>query len=104
MNAIYIAGPMTGYEDFNYPAFNAAAHDLYALGHDVLNPVDLEHLNVTGKPQTWKWYIRHAIGMVARADGIALLPGWEQSKGAVLEHAIGVALDLDIRPLKEWLP
>ena len=100
---IYIAGPMSGVKDFNYPAFNAAANELRALGHDVLNPADLETLNFSGKPQEWQWYMRHAIAMVARADGVALLPGWRASKGATLEYRVATALTLDIRNLDAWL-
>jgi len=89
--------------DHNYPAFNAAAEALRTHGIGVLNPADAEKYNRTDRPQAWDWYMRHAIRMVTRADGLALLPGWEQSKGATLEHQIGTALGLDIRPLKEWL-
>jgi len=46
--------------------------------------------------------MRHAIAMVAQADGLAMLPGWENSKGARLEHNIGVALKLDIHPVWWW--
>ena len=35
---VYIAGPMTGLPDLNYPAFNAAEEALTAAGHAVLNP------------------------------------------------------------------
>ena len=40
MTRVYIAGPMTGLPDFNYPAFNAAAAKLRALGLEVLNPAE----------------------------------------------------------------
>lgn len=38
---IYIAGPMTGYPDYNRAAFNAKASELMAEGHIVLNPAVL---------------------------------------------------------------
>jgi hypothetical protein len=101
--SIYIAGPMSGIEDFNYPAFRAAETQLRALGYDVLNPADIEAENTTGEPQPWEWYMRAAIHMVARADAMALLPGWENSTGATLEHKIGTALKHDIRLLERWL-
>jgi hypothetical protein len=100
---VYIAGPMTGIADFNYPAFNAAAERLQALGHDVLNPVTTETLNESGAPQTWDWYMRHAIRLVLEAEAIALLPGWPDSRGAVLERTIGRSLGLDVRALSEWM-
>ena len=38
---IYIAGPMTGYKDFNRPAFKAYALKLSLDGNVVLNPAVL---------------------------------------------------------------
>ncbi|ENM6975340.1 DUF4406 domain-containing protein, partial [Escherichia coli] len=35
---IYIAGPMTGYENFNREAFHKAEEALKREGHTVLNP------------------------------------------------------------------
>ena len=101
---LYVAGPMTGLPEFNYPAFRAAAEELRTLGYDVLNPVDAEDHNPTpGTPQAWDWYMRHALRMVLDSDGIALLPGWENSRGATLEVHVGEALNLLILPIEEWL-
>ncbi len=38
---IYIAGPMTGYENFNREAFHKAEEALKQEGHTVLNPAVL---------------------------------------------------------------
>lgn len=100
---VYIAGPMSGFEDFNYPAFIAAEAELVSRGLDVLNPAKSEEHNTTGKPQAWLWYMRHALRMVADADAVCLLPGWQKSKGASLECDIAEGLGLDIRPYDEWL-
>ena len=37
---IYLAGPMRGYPEFNFPAFHAAAAKLRAEGHTVFNPAE----------------------------------------------------------------
>lgn len=37
---IYIAGPMTGLPDFNFPAFNDMAAILRGLGYHVENPAE----------------------------------------------------------------
>ncbi|MET0887683.1 MAG: DUF4406 domain-containing protein [Mycetocola sp.] len=100
---VYVAGPMTGLPDYNYPAFNEAAAQLTAAGYSTLNPVDSEKHNPSGVKQTWDWYMRHALRMVTNADGIALLPGWAQSEGASLEVQVARRLGLDVRPLKDWL-
>ena len=39
---VYLAGPMAGYKDHNFPAFNAKAAELRALGHEVFNPAEIE--------------------------------------------------------------
>ena len=101
--SVYVAGPMTGIPEFNYPAFNSAALMLAGRGYEVLNPVTAESENDTGAPQTWEWYMRRALRMVSEADGIALLDGWEASRGATLEVHVGRALGLTVKSLAEWI-
>lgn len=100
---IYIAGPMTGLPDFNYPAFNEAAGRLARLGHSPLNPADCEKDNEAGEPQEWLWYMRRALKVLADADAVALLDGWEGSRGARIEKNLAEALGLEVRPLAAWL-
>ena len=101
---LYIAGPMTGLPEFNYPAFHVAAEQLGVAGYDVLNPADIDKAhNSDGAKQAWDWYMRHALRMVLDADGIALLYGWQNSRGAALEYKVGCALQLDVRLLSQWV-
>lgn len=86
---VYISGPMTGMPEHNFPAFNAEAARLRALGYQVINPAEI---NPDGtKP--WKECLREDIKHLCDCDTIALLPGWENSQGAHLElhisHRIG---------------
>ena len=39
---IYVAGPMRGYEEFNYPAFYEAERILESIGWDVVNPAKMD--------------------------------------------------------------
>jgi len=89
---VYIAGPMSGLPEFNFPAFNAEAAALRAQGFAVLNPA--EHGIVDGAD--WADYLRHDIAGLASCERIHLLPGWSKSKGARLEHSIAVALGMVI--------
>lgn len=100
---LYIAGPMTGIPDSNYPAFRKAEAELKAAGYEVLCPVDSEQHNDTGKQQTWDWYMRHALRMVLDAEGVALLPDWRTSRGAMLERHVANNLGLPTRTLDYWL-
>ena len=74
---IYIAGPMTGIEKYNYPAFNAKAAELRALGHHVENPAE----NPVPDCGSWEAYMRMAITQLMTCDEIHLLPGWTGSVG-----------------------
>lgn len=96
---VYIAGPMTGLPDFNYPAFHAAAATLTTAGHVPLDPARPEGREGC---KTWADFMRAALRDLAEADGVAMLPEWEDSRGASLEHRIGIELGLDVRPLAAW--
>lgn len=85
---IYVAGPMTGLPEYNFPAFNDAAALLRADGWHVENPA--EHGHVAGAD--WADYMRWDMTRIASCGAIYLLPGWEASKGARLEVMIGQAL------------
>jgi hypothetical protein len=100
MKRIYVAGPMSGLPDFNYPAFHAAAEDLRALGYHVENPAD----NTPPACGTWEGWMRKALAQIITCDAMAMLPGWERSKGAVLEFNVAVALGLDPKPIEQVRP
>lgn len=108
---VYLAGPMRGYPEFNFPAFRAAAAKLRAEGYEVFNPAekdeevygtdfaerfptgDLAAASAAGfdlrvaLAEDLDWICRHA-------DAIALLPGWQASKGACAEYSAAQALGL----------
>lgn len=91
--SIYIAGPMSGYPDLNYPAFHRAAADLRAQGYVVVNPAD-HHDHETEQP--WEWYIRKGLAALLTCDAIVLLPGWQNSRGARLERHVAEVLGMRI--------
>jgi hypothetical protein len=99
---VYIAGPMTGLPQFNFPAFDAAAEKLRLLGHDVFNPaqVDRELGFDPSVPSVSKEFMRSALrrdlSAICDADAIALLTGWENSHGARIEWMLAVYLGLKI--------
>lgn len=107
MSRVYIAGPVTGLPQFNYPAFNAAAQPLRALGHTVCNPAEIDPPSAdqlhSGQVKPWAYYMRNGIRLLMDADAMALLPGWESSTGACLERDIAQSLQMDVRDLASWL-
>lgn len=109
---IYLAGPMRGIREFNFPAFHAAAATLRAQGHSVFNPAERDeqahgkgvNASPTGNLDDIKhtgFSLREALAadsefICLHANTIALLPGWENSKGARAERALGEALGHEV--------
>lgn len=90
---VYIAGPMTGYPDCNFAAFHAAAERLAQAGWKVFNPAE----NFGGrKDLPREEYLRLDLAVLARCDAIAMLPGWEDSRGAKLEYLVARELGCTI--------
>ncbi len=88
---LYLAGPMSGYADHNYPEFNRVASMLRTSGYEVFNPAENADDGVR-RPRSF--YMRKDIPALMDSDAIALLPDWQQSRGACLE--IWIAIDLDM--------
>ena len=90
---------MTGIEEFNYPAFHDAKGLLEARGYEVISPADLPIRD------DWDWidYICFDVGSVFEVDGVAILDGWEKSKGARIECRIAEGRQIPVAPLGYWL-
>jgi len=82
---VYIAGAMSGHEDFNRPAFNKAEALLKAKGYTVWNPA------VHPDGFTHKEYMSVCLPVVKFCDAIYMLEGWELSVGATAEFGHAVA-------------
>ena len=93
---IYLAGPMTGLPLENYPAFNAEAARLRAIGYHVENPAE------NPRQDSWLAYMRQSIRQMLTCDAVALLPAWKRSKGALLEHGLAISLGIKARPCAEY--
>lgn len=86
---VYLAGPMSGIADHNHPAFNAAALALRAEGFKVINPAEFD-------PHDWHVGMRFDVRVIAdHCDKIAILDGFEVSKGANVEMLLAMVLNLD---------
>ena len=99
---IYIAGPMKGKEDLNFPAFNEAYYQLREQGDEVINPVHLSRdlstkLNVSLRDLTEREFaLEDTQAIITRCTHMYMLEGWEYSKGAKAEHALAEWLGLTI--------
>jgi hypothetical protein len=92
---VYISGPMSGYVDFNRPAFHAAAYRLRAKGYDVVNPAELDETHPMWEGATHAEFLRRDIRLLVDCDLIYLLPGWKHSKGATGEKYVADLCGID---------
>lgn len=124
VNKVYIAGPMTGIEKFNFPMFDTF-RDLYKkMDYEVFSPADHDR-SLLGRPKDWmpdeshqdfgwrQWNpkamategelpsLRDMLGadlawISRNATDIVMTPGWEKSNGARAEWSLAVALGIRI--------
>lgn len=87
---VYLSGPMTGLPDYNYPAFNAEAARLRAIGYVVENPAE------NPEQDSWRTYMRAALVQLLRCESLAMLPGWERSRGARIEYDLARDLGMSV--------
>ena len=115
----YIAGPMTGYDEFNFPAFRDAAAllRLEFPAWNIISPAEMdssfglhpEHEGmekVSGADaqttnEVRSFYMRRDLPIVAACQAIVLLDGWSKSAGVVHELAVARACFLDIYRLSD---
>lgn len=100
MTILYVSGPMTGKPGYNFDAFDKAEHELSAAGYVVLNPAG----NFGGNLELPRAvYMRLDIQQVLMSDGIALLDGYRESKGARLEIDIAHTIGLRVQSVEWWV-
>lgn len=99
----YLAGPMKGIPQLNFPAFIDASRNLREKGFDIISPHELDDdetvkkalADMGGKEytdgQTWGTFLARDVKIVADlVQGIIFLPNWERSKGARLEAFVAL--------------
>lgn len=108
MTKAYLAGPMTGYPQFNFPAFFDAAAKLRASGWEIVSPAEIDNEDDKGAAlkskdgdardvvamnhKTWGDFLARDVKLIADSGitAIVFLPGWTDSRGARLEATVGL--------------
>jgi len=98
MKRCYIAGPMTGIPDYNYPAFMAESDRLSRLGFRVENPA------TNPEQSDWAGYLRVALTQMLTCDLVVLLPAWQTSRGAQLEVHVAKAIGMPVLLAEDVTP
>jgi nucleoside 2-deoxyribosyltransferase len=111
----YLAGPMRGYPEFNFPAFRSATKILREAGYGVISPHEMDEAagydwaGFTGKEDLSEYNFDIVLRLLediqqiaSRAcAGVICLTGWEDSSGARAEAAYAQAVG---KRLYELLP
>jgi len=99
---VYIAGPMRGIKDFNFPAFDRARDLFSGSRFSVISPADLDRQAPTqaatdeeagSAGRVHEYMDRDLTDTLltfrkSNGDAIAMLPGWEHSTGAAAEFMV----------------
>ena len=88
---VYICGPMSGYPEHNYPAFDAAEEVLKEQKHIVINPANLtrsfcEKHRIAVKDLTYRHVLLTDLNLMATCDAI-LSSTW---MGGVQRSKVGI--------------
>lgn len=91
---IYLAGPMRGKPEYNFPRFREVTAMLRSRGHKVLDPVELD-LAYGFNPVVEDWddadvmnCIRRDVEAILQSEAVVVLEDWEMSTGATAETAV----------------
>lgn len=101
MKRVYIAGPITGLPDLNRQAFADEFNRLAATNEYF--PVNPHHVpdpktSLTGDA-LWQYYMRECVKLLADCDIARFLPGWQNSRGACVEHRLALELGIECQYL-----
>lgn len=105
----YLAGPMRGYPEYNFPAFHAAAARLRGQGLIVWSPAE-NNVNQDGfdpskdTAQPMVHYMKRDLPAVLDADMVTVLPGWEKSQGARLEVTVALTCGIPVYKAENMQP
>ena len=97
----YLSGPITGHKNYRQQ-FARAAGTLKEMGYAVINPAELGAALPLDQ-MSYEDIMKIDMGLLATADYLVQLPGWEDSKGANRELGFALGTDKIIVSLEQLL-
>lgn len=111
LRSAYLAGPMRGYVEYNFPAFRTAADWLRKNGWTIFSPAERDEddptIDQSKDPAGWAdhlgldYFMQFDLAAVCAHDAVICLPGWEQSQGARLEAMVAVEVGHPVFEIEE---
>lgn len=92
---LYVAGPYSGDVEQNISKARAIAVELWKKDHSVICP-HMNSAHMEGDGIEWETFMQGDYQMIARCDGLVMVPGWENSKGATLEKQYAESLGIPV--------
>jgi len=95
---IYLSGPITGQEKLNAPLFRAVRLALESQRFDDAPTIAVDPHDLVPSTASHQDGMRLCLNELTMGDfdAILMLPGWEDSKGAMLEVAVAKAIGLKL--------
>jgi hypothetical protein len=83
---------------YNRPAFDAAARYLRGLGYAVESPSEFcrGFESIYPAASLWRECMRVAIPRLLHCDAVAVLPQWDESRGARIEYLIARRMGMPV--------
>jgi len=89
---IFLSGPMTNIDKYNFPEFNRKAEMLRSRGWEVVNPVDIclkyKFEKVISDKTVFNAMVKEELEQLVTCDAIYMMKGWENSLGAMKEYVL----------------
>ncbi|MDR2144608.1 MAG: DUF4406 domain-containing protein [Treponema sp.] len=96
MKKIYLCGPITGRPDYERHFLTAEETLLYRINAEGLRIKTLNPSRFPLKTAPWETCMRYAVRAMLTCDGIALLRGWENSRGCRMELSLAGQLKIPV--------
>lgn len=97
----YLSGPITGHKDYRRQ-FAKAAAALKEMGYIVINPAEICQV-LPVEQMSYEAIMQIDMEILATADYMVQLPGWETSKGANRELGFALGTDKNVVTLEQLL-
>jgi hypothetical protein len=94
----YLAGPMTGIPEFNFPLFIQVCEYLRERELTILSPHEIDHGETDENRGSLSYgaYMRAGLRLMLDCDGVIVLPGWKESQGVRVELALAKACEMEL--------